>query len=821
MMINALRHPQARGELWAGFRTSASSIALGVGLCVLPDVTLSQPAGAGQSQQVAFDIAAQDLNRAILTFASRAGVKVLYDTASVAGKRSTAVSGVMTPEQAMARLLAGTGVSYHFTSANSMSLIVPTAEVSMQSDSGVVQLDPIFVSGESAYGPVSGYVAGKSATASKTGTAIVDIPASVSVVSADQSDVQAAGSVVQALRYSSGVAAEVRGSATRYDIPYMRGFGAPGESVLFVDGLPLQRAASYANPQIDMVSVERVELLKGPSSSLYGGTQAGGLVNVVTKRPTLTPQGEATLTFGSHNQKEATVDVSGAVPSSKTLSYRFVGHLKDADTQVEHTQEQRLFLAPSLNWKPTDRTELNVALSYTWDPEGGYYGVLPTVGTLVDNPGVPNIPENFFEGDPNHDLFEREQLLFIADLSHRLSEAWTLRAKASLLDLSVDTEAVTTSGLTGTSISRYVWDTQEDLEGFSFDANVLGEVTTGSIAHELLIGVNHQATTWDYQAQFGSASAIDYLNPDYTLVTPSANPFIDQYQEQSQTGIYIQDQADLGALSLWGGLRYDRVETTTLNRRTGVTTTVKDDAFSGKLGAVYKFGTGLSVYGSLSNSFLPVTGTDAVTGQAFEPLTARQFEVGVKYEPEAFPGLFTLAIYDIEQDNTITTNQFRQSFQNGTTQSRGIEFEARFEPRQNWNIIAALGAVDAELVSGSGSAVGHSPVGTPNATASLWMDYTIDHGAMQGLMIGGGVRYVGSSTGGFLTNGTRIKVPDYTLVDAMLSYDLGRWGNGWNGTTAQLNVSNLLDNSYVTCLSNNFCNYGNGRSVSFKLARTW
>ncbi|WP_460273338.1 TonB-dependent siderophore receptor [Celeribacter sp. ULVN23_4] len=818
--LEATRKPQeARRGLMKTLTRTASRVAICLALTAPCSVSMAVAQGASASQTLAFDIPAQSLNRAILSFANRAGIQVLYDTSAVSGLKSASVSGTMTADQALARLLSGTGISYRFTSPKSVSLILPEARGA--SDDGSVMLEQIVVGGERADGPVEGYIAERSATVTKTDTPISETPGSVSVVSADQVDAQSAGSVVQALRYSSGVNAEVRGSATRYDIPYMRGFGSPSESVLYADGLPLLRGSSYSIPQIDIAAIERVELLKGPSSSVYGGTQAGGLVNVVTKRPTEIPQGEVSLSYGSHDSKEATVDLSGPVADSETLSYRFVGHVKDADTQIEHTKERRLFLNPSLNWHPDADTELNLSLSYTNDPEGGYYGVLPTYGSVYGNTGYDDIPSDFFDGEPTHDKFEREQILLTADFSHRLSETWTFNAKASYIDLSVDTESVLPYALVGSTINRYTWDTQEDLDGVAFDTNLLGEFATGAVEHDLLLGLNIQRINWDYQAQYGSAPTIDYLDPVYGQTVSDPAEYVDQYQEQTQVGLYVQDKATIGNVDLWAGMRYDYVETDTLNRLTDSDENVSDEELSGRLAAVYNFDSGVSTYASWSTSFLPVSGTDTGTGEAFEPLTAEQYEIGVKYAPANFPGLFSLAIYDITQDNTITSNTLNQKYQNGKTEAQGIEFEAKFAPLPNWNVVTAFGVVDAEIVEGEGYAVGYSPVGTPEKTASLWSDYAFDQGALAGLTLGGGIRYVGSSTGGFESDGSRIRVPGYTLADAMVSYDLDRLGDRWAGTNLQLNVSNLFDKTYFTCLSNNFCNYGNERAVSLKLTRKW
>lgn len=811
--------PKSRLAKYLG--TTVSGVVLCLGLMAISEGALAQGAGVKATEAISFNIPAQNLNNAILKLANRAGVQIFYDVAHVDRLRSSSVVGKVTPQQAMSQMLKGTGIGYRFKSKGVVSLIIPSSESEKLNSDGTIVLKKIVVHGESAYGPVDGYIAQNSATVSKTDTPITELPRSVSVVSADQVKAQGAKSVVQALRYSAGVAAEVRGSATRYDIPYVRGFGAPGESILFVNGLPLLHAPGYASPQMDIANIERVELLKGPSSTLYGASQAGGMVNSITKRPTRTPQNEVTVTYGSNDNKETTFDFSGPTGGSDTLSHRLVGHLKNSNTQVEFTKEERLFLAPSLNWHPSVDTELNVSLNYTYDPEGGYYGVLPTVGTLLENPGNPMIPKDFFDGDPNHDLFKRRQTILSADFSHRLSDAWTFRAGGNLIDLSVDTASVLARGLTGTNILRYAFDTQEELTGGVIDANFLGEFSTEAVSHKVLFGLNYQSTNWDYQAQFGGAPSIDYTNPDYTLVTPAPNPFIDQLQQLDQTGFYLQDQMKVGRFSFSAGVRYDRATNNLLNRLTGITSIVEDEALSGKVGAVYSFDNGFSAYGSWSTSFLPVTGTDTNTGFAFEPLTSRQIEVGIKYQPESFPGLFTISAYDIVQDNTITRNAFNQSFQNGNTRSRGLEFEAKFQPIQELNVIAALGVVDAELTEGVGFGVGDSPIGTPDKTASLWMDYTFSRGSLSGLMIGAGVRYVGSSTGGYLTDGTRINVPGYSLVDMTFKYDLSEVNSNWGGTSLKLNVSNLFDETYVTCLSNNFCNYGNERTATLTLTKAW
>ncbi|MBG6248074.1 MAG: hypothetical protein EKD82_10195 [Candidatus Symbiopectobacterium sp. PLON1] len=262
--------------------------------------------------------------------------------------------------------------------------------------------------GNSRLGPVVGYVASNSTSGTKTNTPLMRTPQSVSVITREQADAQGAQSLVQALRYSSGVAAEVRGSASRYDLPYVRGFGSPTDSNQYLDGLRLIRGGGYAIPQIETYGIERIELLKGPSSTLYGGVTPGGLINAISKVPTSEPQHAIEMLYGSHNRMQIGVDSAGPLNDDRSLLYRVVALGRKSDTQVVNTKEERVYVAPSLTWIPDTDTSFTLNMSYQHDPEGGYYGVLPTVGSLWPSPAW-QIPRNFNDGDPAFDQFDRKQ----------------------------------------------------------------------------------------------------------------------------------------------------------------------------------------------------------------------------------------------------------------------------------------------------------------------------------------------------------------------------------------------------------------------------
>ncbi len=775
--------------------------------------------------QYQFDIPAQPLAAALRAFAEQSGLQLAYSTEELAGITSAAVTGRLSAERALNALLAGTPVTWRFTDARTVVLEKPAA-------SGALMLDTVRVEGDGAdasgRGPVAGYVATTSATATKTGTSLLETPQSVSVVTRDQAESQGAQSVVQSLRYSSGVAAEIRGSATRYDIPYIRGFGAPSDPIQYQDGLRMLRGPGYAFPQVEAYGAERIELLKGPSSTTYGSAMPGGLVNVVTKKPTEEARGEVELLVGSHERRQAAVDVSGPANEDGTVLYRLVALGRDSETQVVNTEDQRVYVAPSLTWKATEDTTLTLLTSYQNDPEGGYYGILPTTGSLWDSPSGQQIPRDFNDGDPAFSKYDREQISLGYEFEHRFDDTWLIRHNLRYLDVNSVTEDVATQSLAsdGRTINRYALATDETAAGIASDLQAQARFATGPVRHTTLVGFDYQYLDSTQVRDFGAAPSIDYLDPQYGIATNlTLAPFVDTDQTIGQSGLYLQDQAGIDNWTFLVGGRFDHVRTETDNNLTGASQTQTDNAFSWKAGVVYAFDNGIAPYASYATSFLPVSGTDYL-GDALAPTEARQYEIGVKYQPRSFDALFTLAYFDITQEDVVTTVNPITRYQTGEVRSRGIEFEAKVALSEQTNAIAAFTYTDAEVTESVGFDEGDAPIAIPDITASLWMDHRFEQPLLDGVTIGGGVRYVGESVGGYSPNAftagaTRLDVPGYTLFDAMVEYDLGTLDTRLDGVSAQLNVTNLTDETYVTCLSNNFCNYGNGRTVFATLKYRW
>ncbi len=811
---------------------AAGALALTTALCTVYPVIQVRAQEASMSSEFSekfraehdFDIPAQVLTDALVAFGQQSGIQVTVNGDIAQGVSASAVQGRMPSEDALRGLLSGSGLFY------TISRSTVAIERITEGADGATLLDPVMVEGrmETATGPVDGYVATRSAAGTKTDTPLIETPQSVSVVTRDQVEIQQAQSITQSLRYTSGVAAEVRGSASRYDIPYIRGFGSPSDPVQYQDGLNMLRGPGYAFPQTEAYGVERVEVLKGPASTTYGSAMPGGLVNAVSKRPTEQERGEVEVLVGSHDRYQLATDVSGPVTEDNSLLYRFVALGRDSETQVVNTKEQRVYVAPALTWKPTDDTTLTMLTHYQRDPEGGYYGILPTVGTVWSS-SAGAIPRSFNDGDPAFSDFDREQFSVGYEFEHVLNDIWAFRHNLRYLDIDVSTKDIATLSLAadGHTINRYALTTDEQTRGVASDLQAQADIATGMIGHTALFGFDYKySDSSQYRLYGATAPTIDYLDPVYGVATSiSLSPFVDQDQTISQSGLYVQDQLDIGNWNFLVGGRYDAVQTVTDNNRTNVRQTQNDDAFSWKAGAVYNFENGIAPYVSYATSYLPVSGTD-FNGDAMDPTTAKQYEVGLKYEPTSFDALFTLAYFDITQEDVVSQINPNQRYQTGEVQSKGVEFEAKVALTSQTNAIANFTFTDAEVTKSVVNDLGDAPIAIPDMTASLWLDHEFDRGLINGLTVGGGVRYVGETVGGYSPNAAnasalRIDVPGYTLFDAMLRYDLGVLGNNLENVSAQLNVTNLADETYATCLANNFCNYGNGRTVYVSLKYAW
>ncbi|WP_321816038.1 MULTISPECIES: TonB-dependent siderophore receptor [unclassified Paraburkholderia] len=798
----------------ASFRPLAISAAaaalFGAALPAFADQdTTANAASTQRDARIDYRIAPSDLNTALNRFAETSGVQLAYASSLVAGKHSPGFNGHADAASALTQLLRGTGL--RAVRGQNAAFVLETDPQPPGSDSSTAAdtaLPAVKISAQNAADSHDPTVSG---AALKSNVALTRTPQSVSIIERKQMDEQNVQTVAQALRYSAGVVPETRGIGDRYDSLQMRGFGGFGGNAVYVnflDGLNMGRGLSYAVPQIEQYGLQRIEVLRGPSSILYGQANPGGVVVLESKRPEADHVNEVMLGAGTHNRWEGAFDLGGALDTDKRVLYRFVGLARDADTQVNGTKEQRIYVAPSLTLRPDANTELTLLASYQYDPNNGYYGFLPRYGTVSYNPNG-QIGTGFNDGDPNYDHFRREQVTLGYAFSHRFNDTFTVRQNTRYMHMWSDYQTVYSSGYTNSTnryLKRLTTASMEHLDALSTDTQLESDFNTGPLHHAVLTGIDYQMTMADRRLSSGSASSLDITAPVYGQAI--ADPKLASYTRQrtDDLGLYVQDQITLDKWSFVLGAREDFASTNANEYVKHTSSSQFDRAFTWRAGVLYAFDNGLSPFASFSRSFQPVTSGTTQDGSALKPSTGRQFEVGLKYQMPGTTSFTTLSLYDLEQHNVSTPDPTNSSYrvQTGAVKSRGVELETHLNLTRELSLIAAYTYTSAWVSSANDTSLGHTPAAVPKQTASLWADYTLHRGTLKGLGMGAGVRYIGSTYG---AADDSFKVGSFTLVDLALHYELRNW-------RFALNASNLFDRQYVAaCASATQCFWGVRREV--------
>ncbi|AYM19817.1 hypothetical protein At15955_48320 (plasmid) [Agrobacterium tumefaciens] len=796
-------------------------------------VVLSTGAVAQTAKSYEFAISGQPLSAALVRFSSVTGIDVAFDGPLPANLRSVGTAGNLSAEGALRRLLAGTGLTFRFTTANTVLLINPQNSSSSASAVGATILEPIVVQGENARGPVEGFVATQSATATKTGTSLKDTPQAVNVVTKDQIAAQGSTTLTQALRYTPGVISQY-GDDSRYDWFTIRGF-RPSR---YLDGLRLPFGSrGYAQPRVEPFSLERAEVLKGPASVLYGQGDPGGLINMVSKRPSATALNEVEMQFGTDKRIQTAFDLGGGAGDDDSFLYRIVGVGRLTDTQYDYVREKKGYIAPSFTFKADEGTSLTVYGSYQHidSPGGGGAPALPANGTLYTRM-YPELPRSAFPGEPGYDHYKSDQASVGYEFEHEVDDTWTIRQNLRYSYIGTDTQRVQPycpAACNPTAFYRYAWAFPESARAVTVDNQAIGHFQTGDVAHTALFGLDYsyESSRYEESALSPIFTPFNGLDPVYGATAITRPPIATRIdQDRSQTGLYAQDQMEWNNFVFSLGGRYDWANTDTRTRTSVADNQVdqRDGKFTWRAGLVYNFDNGLSPYAGYSTSFNPASGTDRL-GNAFEPTTGEQFEVGVKYQPNGSNSFVTLSAYHLTQDNVLspdTTPGFTNySVQTGQVRMRGVELEGKAEITDAFSVLASYAYTDSEITRANPNAAGISNEGNrfafvPRQQASLWLDYTLQTSTIwDGLSFGGGARYTGQTFG---DNANKFDIPSYTVFDAAVRYDFGKADPKLEGLKASLNVSNIFDRKYVsTCIAATGCYWGEGRTVYATLKYSW
>jgi len=670
---------------------------------------------------------------------------------------------------------------------------------------------------------VTGYVAKRSSTATKTDTPIIEIPQSVSVVTRRELDMRSVQNFTEALRYVPGVTVDQFGFDGRgFEYLLMRGFnGNPNAN--FRDGLSNAAQGLFFGGFItDTYGLERVDVLRGPSSMMFGRGDAGGIVNRITKQPSATPIREIEFQYGNFDRKRIAADI-GAVSKDGTLMFRLVTTALDSDTQVkqpdaggDRAHNERFYIAPSITWRPTVDTTITLmgdilnnrsqsSPFYITAPDGGFTKVL--------------------QSDTKFSRYNTNQSSFSYQIEHHFNEIFTVRQNfrhaqqsgqfRDLFSLDYNTPDQPTL------MDREAYGTRERLRQTVLDTHLQAKLNTGPLHHIMLLGADWNQTNASMKYFEGYTNGfivpgIDILNPVYSQSIPSPDFLINNAKQKiDQLGFYIQDQIRYNEnwiLTLGG--RFDRIhskntDTVNLFEDPAANSHTKKSAFTGRAGLTYLFSNGVAPYVSYSQSFLPQPGLSS-SGHAFNPTRGDQYEVGIKYQPVGGRSLYTMALFDLTKTNVLTRDPNDISgirfIQTGEVGSRGAELEARGEVLPGLNAIGTFTYYEMNINKSNEDNVGKMPVQVPNTLTSAWLDYSFRNLGilwLRGLGIGGGVRYVGRV---FNDEQNTSSTPAFTLFDATLRYEYGP-------VLFTLNASNVFNNKYIASTFFNRNYLGTERTV--------
>lgn len=689
-------------------------------------------------------------------------------------------------------------------------------QAATQTSNGTTVLEPITVTGKG--GRVNSrdddktVVAKRSSGATKTDTPLVETPRAVSVVTRKELEQRGAQDIIEAVRYSAGVTTGAYGFDPRFDQIYIRGYDATtlGD---YKDGLR-QPYINYGTFRTDPYSLERLEVIKGPVSVLYGAGTPAGIVNKVPKLPTEDRIREIELLYGTKDRAQAAFDFGGPVTEgSDDLLYRIVGLARNGDTNFD-IADDRYFLQPSLTWNPDAATSLTI------------YGLVQAdetdsnVGVITDPSG--NI-HALRESDPDYDYQKIRQQQIGYKFQHDFGDGITARQNVRYSHLDLRSRYLAVSSWTGTVAHRYASSIRDEMNVFQADNQIEAKFDTGALAHTVLLGLDYTNLTSSFGYGIGAADPaydFDIANPTYGVSGPTPDySFSASDADLRQTGIYALDQVELDKWRFTLGGRQTWVEQTR-DYGGGNSDRLNKNAFSVQAGALYLFDNGIAPFASYATSFEPVTNRSE-SGDILQPTKGEQFELGIKYQPPGSDILLSAVAYHlVEKNKPVIYNPNLGTYRAlGEVTSNGFELEARAAIMDGLDVITAYNYNDAEITTALNAAeIGKVPAVTPEHVASLWANYKFDEGsAVSGLSVGAGVR-LQSATYTDTTNTAKNDAAIY--LDASTSYDFGAIDKKYEGVNAAFAIRNIADERATVCNSG-YCYMGQGRNITASLKRRW
>ncbi|WP_143288226.1 TonB-dependent siderophore receptor, partial [Calothrix rhizosoleniae] len=598
-------------------------------------------------------------------------------------------------------------------------------------------------------GEQDSYTVPNATTGTRTDTPLRDTPQSIQVIPRKIIDEQQALELDDVVRNASGVVSNSQDPRGQRFI--IRGFSS---SSVLRDGIRLTDGANGNIGFADLSNVERVEVLKGPAAILYGALEPGGVINLVNKQPLSEPYYNLNFRVGNRELIEPKIDISGPLTEDKRLLYRLnTVYRREESIRNFDVPIEKFFIAPTVSWKISDRTDITFNLEYNDDKRPADFAGIPAIGDRV-----ADIPFDRITGEPDDDA-RNESLRVGYKFEHRFSDDWKVRNNFSFYDLDSDfianigpISAAFFNETTG-DINRLYLQNRQTAKNLELQTNVVGKFSTGSLKHTLLAGVDlvrRDAATFR-RIDFSPQPVFNIFNPVYGLVSrPDSfddNPPKTRELRTDSLGIYLQDQIKVGNnFHILAGIRYDTVDQEDDDLENNTSSSQNDDAFSPRIGFLYQPTKELSLYTSYSTSFAPNSG-ETRSGDILEPERGEQFEIGIRAELLKGGLVANLAFFDITKKNVSTgdpSNDAGETFvvAVGEQRSRGIELDLIGKILPGWNIVANYAYTDADITEDNTSIEGNRLFGVPEHNFNLWTTYEIQQGSLKGLAVSLGFNFV-------------------------------------------------------------------------------
>jgi len=621
-------------------------------------------------------------------------------------------------------------------------------------------------------------------SATKTETPQLETPQSVQVITGRLIDDRRPVTLTEALYNASGIS-DGGGRRATFDFPLVRGFDASAD--VFLDGLRVERGST--NFSYELTGLDRIEVLKGPSSVLYGQGALGGAISEISKRPRRDFILEGEMTLGAYEFVQARLDASGQFADG--VSGRLNALYRANEDAIDFLGKKRTFVAPSLRFELGEDTSLTLLAAYTKDDTDGSYIGLPAEGTVLPNINGP-IPMTRNVREPGYDHLSIERSHIGYAFEHSFSDNLVLRQNLRFSEAEVLSKLTVALALfpDERTLMRGVGRFENQDQSLAIDTNLTAKFDTGGIDHTVLAGVDVLSQDVQQSFAFGLQSTIDLFNPVYYQpVGPLFPPGNDFDRNDRLVGLYIQDQIKVGPnFTIVAGGRYDSSDTSNSDFVSATESSQDENVFVPRIGAIYEFAPGLAAYANYAQSFNPNFGADS-SGQVFDAEEGESYELGLKTALMNGRINATVAAYEITRTNVLTPDpdplHAGFSIATGEQQSRGFDADLAYALADNWNLIFAYAYTDLKITRDTDFR-GDTPINVPEHQASVFTKYEFEYGPLAGLGLGLGARYVGDREG---TLPNSYLLPSYTTVDASISYRFGH-------ARVQLNVYNLLDEEY-------------------------